>query len=129
MQLVKLAGVCAVALLCAGTALAQTYRDFAGTIVPGVIPLPYGYIPLGPGQHNIAPIAATALTVPAGARYATICASTAAAKYTTDGMTAPTANLGQPLAAGACVSLSGTAVLANFRAISAVGTLDVEYFQ
>jgi hypothetical protein len=129
LQFVKLAGVFAVTVLCAGTAVAQTYRDSAGTIVPGVIPLPYAYIPLGPGQHNISPATATGLTVPAGARYATVCASTAPAKYTTDGTTAPTTTLGQPLAAGACVSLSGAAVLANFRAISATGTLDVEYFQ
>jgi hypothetical protein len=129
MQFVRLAGVCAVTVFCAGPALAQTYRDSAGTIVPGVIPLPYAYTPLGPGQHNISPTTTTALTVPIGARYATVCASTAAVKYTTDGTTAPTATLGQPLAAGACVSLSGAAVLANFRAMSAIGTIDVEYFQ
>src|ERR1700674_5171611 len=90
LQFVKLAGVFAVTVLCAGTAVAQTYRDSAGTIVPGVIPLPYAYIPLGPGQHNISPATATGLTVPAGARYAPVCASIAPAKYATDGATAPT---------------------------------------
>jgi len=107
----------------------QTYHDSAGTVVPGVIPLPYSYTPLSPGQHNLAPISSTALTVPTGARYATVCASSATVKYTTDGTTTPTASVGQPLAAGSCVSLSGATVLTNFRAISATGILDVEYFQ
>jgi len=110
-------------------AIAQTYRDSGGTVVPGVVPLPYGYTPLSPGQHNLAPTSATGLTIPTGARFATVCASTTAVRYTTDGATAPTATVGQPLAAGACVSLSGPLVLANFRAFSATGTLDVEYFQ
>ena len=60
---------------------------------------------------------------------ATVCASAATAKYTTDGATTPTASIGQPLSAGSCVSLSGSAVLANFRVVSAAGTLDIEYFQ
>ncbi len=108
---------------------AQTYRDSGGTVVPGVIPLPYAYLPLPLGQHNVAPTSATGLIVPNGARYATVCASTAGVKYTTDGATTPTPSLGMPLAAGACVTLSGAAALANFKAISATGTLDVEYFQ
>ena len=33
------------------------------------------------------------------------------------------------LATGACVTLSGATVVANFKAISATGTLDVEYFR
>jgi len=94
---------------------AQTYRDSSGTIVQGVFPLPYGYTPLPPGQHNLALTSSTALTIPTGARYATICASTA--------------SVGMPLPAGACVALSGATVLANFLAISATGTLDVEFFQ
>lgn len=118
--------VCA---LLAAPAMAQTYRDSGGTVVPGVVPLPFAYTPMPPGQHNLAPASATALTIPAGARLATICASTAPVKYTTDGVTTPTASVGQPLAAGACVILSGPAVIANFLAISAGGTLDVEYFQ
>ncbi len=118
-------------LLCAfgASASAQTYRDSGGTVVPGVIPLPYAYAPLPPGQHNLAPASATGLNVPSGARYATVCASTAAVKYTTDGITTPTATVGMPLAAGACMALSGAAALANFKAISTAGTLDVEYFQ
>jgi hypothetical protein len=116
-------------VLVAGPTFGQTYRDASGSIVPGVMPLPYAYTPMPPGQHNLAPTSATGLTVPAGARYATVCASTAAAKYTTDGSTVPTVIVGQPLAAGSCVSLSGSAVLSNFRVISPSGTLDVEYFQ
>lgn len=121
----------AIVLVSAGVsaANAQTYRDAGGTIVPGVVPLPYAYAPLPPGQHNLSPSSPTALTVPAGARYATVCASTSVAKYTTDGVTIPTTGVGQTLPAGSCVSLSGPAVLANFRVISASGTLDVEYFQ
>jgi hypothetical protein len=94
-----------------------------------VIPLPTPYAPLSPGQHNLSVTSATALTVPTGARYATVCASGAAVKYTTDGTTTPTSSVGMPLAAGACLALSGPQTLANFRAISASGTLDVEYFQ
>lgn len=110
-------------------AAAQTYRDIAGTLVPGVIPLPTPYAPLSPGQYGLAPTSETALTVPLGARYATVCAETATVRYTTDGQTAPSSSVGMPLAAGACVSLSGTQALANFRALSASGKLDVEYFQ
>ncbi len=94
-----------------------------------VAPAPYPYTPLTPGQHNVAITGSTALTVPTTATYATICASTAVVKYTTDGTTTPTASVGQPLAVGGCVGLSGATVLANFRAISATGTLDVEYFK
>lgn len=117
------------ALAIASSAAAQTYHDTAGTIVPGVVPLPFGFTPLSPGQHNLTISSATALTVPNGARYATVCARTAAANYTTDGTTAPTSSVGMALAAGSCVALSGPAVLAAFRAISATGTLDAEFFQ
>ena len=110
-------------------ALAQTYVDSSGTVVPGVAPIPFPFTPLAPGQHNLAPTGATGLAVPAGARYATVCGSTATIRFTTDGTTPPTNTVGMPLAAGACVTLSGSAVLANFKAISASGTLDVEYFK
>jgi hypothetical protein len=129
MRQITAALVGALALISGSGALAQTYRDTGGTVVPGVIPLPFSYTPLPPGQHNLAAASATALAVPAGARYATVCASTAAVRYTTDGATTPTASVGMPLAAGACMALSGPSVLANFRAFSSSGTLDVEYFQ
>jgi hypothetical protein len=91
--------------------------------------VPYPYAPLSPGQHNLAITTAKGLTVPAGAAYATVCAHTASVNYTTDGVTTPTASVGMALAAGACVSLSGPKVLANFLAILSTGTLDAEFFQ
>ncbi len=91
--------------------------------------VPYDFLPVGVGQHNIALATATPLTTPQGAVFATVCATTAAVRYTTDGVTTPTPTLGQPLAAGSCVALSGAKVLSNFRAASAGGVLDVEYFQ
>lgn len=123
--------LCATAALAlfASAALGQTYKASNGTAVQPSVPLPYPYAPFpGAGQHNLAPTSALALTVPAGATYATVCARSAAANYTTDGET-PTASVGQPLSAGACVALIGPAVLAAFRAFSATGTLDVEYFE
>jgi len=90
---------------------------------------PYPYVPLSPGQHNLAVASATALTVPALATYAAVCASTATVRYTTDGTTTPTSTVGMPLSAGTCIGLSGPLVLANFQAFSTSGTLDVEYFK
>jgi hypothetical protein len=124
-----MAAALAAALACPRLAEAQNYRDIAGTLVPGVIPLPTPYAPLSPGQHNLAPTSAIALTVPSGARYATVCASGSTVRYTTDGTTTPTSSVGMPLSAGTCMALSGPQVLANFRAFSASGTLDAEYFQ
>ena len=91
--------------------------------------VPYGFTPLSPGQHGIAPTSATTLTIPVGTIYATVCASTALVLYTTDGTTTPTGTVGQPLTAGTCVALSGAKVVSNFKAFSATGTLDVEYFK
>ena len=92
---------------------------------------PYPFTPLTPGQHNLAITTATALTVPTGATYATICASGANVNYTTDGTTTPTASVGQPLLLGQCEAFSGATVLANFKAIqqSATATLNIEYFK
>ena len=127
----RLAAALALAFALASPELVQgqSYHDIGGTAVPGMIPLPMPYAPLSPGQHNLALTSATALTAPTGARYATVCASGAAVKYTTDGTTTPTATVGMPLAPGACVALSGPQTLANFSAFSSSGTLDVEYFQ
>jgi hypothetical protein len=96
-----------------------------------VVIAPYAYTPLSPGQHNLSVASSTALTVPAGATYATVCVSTQAVNYTTDGTTTPTNGVGQPIAAGQCEAFSGPAVLANFRVIqkTATATLDVEYFR
>jgi hypothetical protein len=112
-----------------GPALGQSYQGPKGTLVSPSMPLPYPYTPIAPGQHNLAPTAVTALSVPPGATYATVCAAAAAVRYTTDGATTPAPTVGMSLAAGSCVSLSGAAVLSNFRALSASGALDVEYFQ
>ncbi len=128
-MLTRAIGAALALALLAGPALGQSYQGPRGRQVPPSMPLPYPYTPLAPGQHNLAPTSVTALTVPAGATYATVCASTATARYTTDGITAPTASVGMPLAAGACVALSGAAVLASFRFLSATGAVDVEYFQ
>ncbi len=128
----RFVGAAATAMLALALAYpcrAQDYHDWAGTRVPGFVPLPYGYTPLTPGQHNLAITTATGLTISVGARYATVCAATASAKYTTDGTTTPTSSVGMPLAPGSCVALSGPAVIANFTAISSTGTLDVEYFK
>jgi hypothetical protein len=102
------------------------------TVGSGIVTVaPYAYTPLTPGQHGLSITTATALTVPTTATYATICASGAAVEYTTDGTTTPTSSVGQPLASGSCVALSGPTVLANFKAIQkiATATLDVEYFK
>lgn len=108
---------------------AQTYSDANGTIISGVAAVPFPFTPLSPGQHNLAPTSATGLTIPPGARYATICASTAIVRYTTDGTTLPTTSVGMPLTSNACMNLSGPMVLSNFRAFSTSGILDVEYFK
>jgi hypothetical protein len=116
-------------LACARALDAQTYTDRQGTPVQSTATIPYDYWPLGPGQHNLAPTSATALTIPNGARFMRVCASTATVRYTTDGMTTPTSSIGEPLFAGSCLELSGVRVPTNFRALSATGTLDVEFFQ
>lgn len=133
MTLIKLFGVFAsafaAAAACTSAAQAQTYYDRSGTAVQAYVPLPYSFVPLPPAQHDLAPTTSTALTIPAGARYATVCASNATIRYSTDGITIPTALHGQPLMSGSCLALSGPLLLANFRAASSTGTLDVEYFQ
>ena len=118
-----------VLLLCVGGLEAQTYYDRQGGSVPAVASIPYDYWPLGPGQHNLTVASSTALTIPTGARYARLCASTDTVRYTTDGLTTPTASLGQPLFAGSCLELSGVKVLNNLRVVSTGAVLDVEYFQ
>ena len=125
----KSAILAAIAMLATSPALAQAYYDWGGTPVKGVVQIPYLNWPLSPGQHNLTLASPTALTIPAQARFANVCASSADIRYTTDGTTTPTASFGQPLAAGACIALSGPQVLRNFLASSATGTLDVEYFR
>lgn len=92
---------------------------------------PYGFTPLTAGQHNLAITTSTALTVPATATFAEVCARGNNVNFTTDGTTTPTSSVGMPLAIGQCQFFSGATVLANFRAIqaAATATLDAEYFK
>jgi hypothetical protein len=90
---------------------------------------PYPFVPLPPGQYGLAPTSSTALTIPALSTYATICAETATVRYTTDGATTPTSSIGIPILTGVCVGISGPLPLKNFRAFSATGTLDIEFFK
>jgi hypothetical protein len=122
----------AVAFALACPARAQAYRDSDGTLVPGVVDLPFPFKPLAPAQYGVSVSSATALTVPSGARYAVVCAEGATVRYTTSGTT-PTSSVGIPLLATStsapCVSLYGPAILAAFQAIGSGATIDVEYFQ
>ena len=90
---------------------------------------PYSFTPLTPDQHNLAITTSTALTIPAGALFASVCAKGNSVNYTFDGTTTPTVSIGNPLAQGQCIFLSGPLVLANFLAIqqAATATLDVAY--
>ena len=123
--------------LMGGVAFGQTYYGPRGTVLQPNVAAPYPLTPVSPGQHNVAPTSATGLSIPyntytAGMSFATIayvCASTATVHYTTDGSTTPTGTIGMPLASGSCQWLYGNAVLSNFKAFSATGTLDIEYFQ
>lgn len=130
----KSAILAAIAIFATSQARAQAYYDYAGTPVDGTVSIPYSYLPASPGQHNLPLTSPTALAVPSGGtRFANVCASAGDVMYTTDGTTAPTGGIGQPLALGRCIALSGPQVLANFRAIASTATpaatLDVEYFR
>ncbi len=120
------------ALTIAVPAFGQTYTDSQGTIVHGMVPVPFPFTPLGPGQYGVSIATATGLTIPAGARYVNVCADGQPMRYTTDGQTTPTAGgTGVYVANGSCVLLEGPKVIANFKAITttAGGTLDAEYFK
>jgi hypothetical protein len=111
--------------LATSAAPAQTYRDIGGTVVPGVVPLPFPFVPLSNSGQTMTPSVATALTVPGGARYAVVCpagGAAATATYSTDGKSPH-----MPLAG--CMSLVGAAVIAGFQVRSSSGTIEVEYFQ
>lgn len=97
--------------------------------------------PLCPGWHGASLASAIGLSLPTGiaasgscvsttvqARYAVACARTASVNYTFDGSTTPTGTVGTALAVGACVPLDQQ-MIANFKAFSTTGTLDVEYAQ
>jgi hypothetical protein len=82
---------------------------------------------LSPDQHNLAITTATGLTPPVGATIAWVQARTASVSYTLDGTTTPTSSVGNTLAAGGQLVLYGASAIKNFSAISATGTLDVNY--
>lgn len=88
---------------------------------------PYGFTHLSGAQHNLTCVSSRALTVPSGAIYAIVQAKVADISYTTDG-TIPTSSVGMTLSVGSSMSLSGADIIAAFKAISATGILDVEYF-
>ena len=90
---------------------------------------PYSYTNLPPAQYNLACNPAIILNVPDGAIYATVTASQATVRYTTDGNTTPTANIGIALLPGATVPLQGSEVILNFQAYSVTGLIDVEYYK
>jgi hypothetical protein len=90
---------------------------------------PYSYTPIAPAQYALPIVAATSLTVPAGALFATVQAQGATIYYTTSGATPSSVSGALELAAGSAVFLSGAGVLAQFKAISAAGTISVEYFE
>jgi hypothetical protein len=115
-----------------GTAPLTNYGTAPTGTVPAVnanVTNIYQYTAVPSNQYGLTIASATLLTVPATATYGAICAETATVRYTTDGTTTPTSLVGMPLAAGACVAMRGHAVLVNFKAISATGTLDAEYFK
>ena len=91
---------------------------------------PYGFTHLGGRQLALSSVASTALTVPTGAVYATVQANTATVYYSLVGAT-PSASDGsnQLLPGQPALFLSGADVLANFKAVSATGTITVEYFK
>lgn len=83
------------------------------------------------GQQTLGPAASTALTVPAGARFAAISPRTQAINVTFGGVTPVTAAGGAGMTVGAGdVLLIGPGQLSGFRMIqtAATATVDVEYF-
>lgn len=102
------------------------------TTTPCFVPGPYQYTPLANGQYGLPVSTATALTIPTGATYATVCAETEPVRYTTTGTT-PSSTIGIPLIASStttqCVGLYGSVVLGAFQAFGAGATIDVEYFK
>jgi hypothetical protein len=84
------------------------------------------------GYQQITSLAsATNLTVPTAngfASWALICVETAAVRWRDDG-TAPTASIGQPLAAGQCFQYAGPLATIQFIAQSGSPVLDVSYYR
>lgn len=105
----------------------------SGGSTPGAGSQPYNYTAVTGAQYGLPISASTALTVPATALQAVVCARGNNVNYTYDGTTTPTALIGMPLYAssttGQCIQFSGATVLANLRFIqtAATATIDVSY--
>lgn len=103
------------------------------SVVAGTVPVPLP-VTSGPAnsvtgaQYNLAITSSTALTVPGSATYAVVSVKVASVNYTTDGATTPTSTVGNTLQVGQYLALPSNAIATNFRAISATGTLTIEYF-
>lgn len=84
------------------------------------------------GYQQITSMAsATSLTVPTTGGpvvWALICAETAAVRWRDDG-TAPTASVGQPLAAGQCFQYAGPLLTIQFIAQTGSPVLDISYYR
>lgn len=83
---------------------------------------PYGYV-----QAAVTTVQSLPATIPAGATYAVIVATTNGFRYRDDG-TDPDATHGIPVAAGASITYDGP--LAKLRVVSQTGTstLDIAYY-
>lgn len=73
--------------------------------------------------------ASGATTVPSGAKYAEICVTGAPIRYTSDVTNAPTAVIGEPVAAASCFAYSGPIYALQLIQQSATATVDIELFQ
>lgn len=100
----------------------------SGGSTPGAGSQPYNYTAVAGGQYNLGVVTSTALTVPATALQAQVCAAGNSVNYTFDGTTV-TASVGMPLTTGQCIQFSGATLLAALRFIqtAATATLNVSY--
>jgi hypothetical protein len=80
----------------------------------------------GTGQYAVAITSVTTLTVPQFAAEARICVEGAAARYTDDSVTTPSASIGIPAPIG-CFTYAGP--LPAFRIVGSGATLDVGYYR
>jgi hypothetical protein len=80
----------------------------------------------GQGQYAVSIAAVTALAVPQFTTNARICVEGAAARYTDDSVTTPTALIGIPAPIG-CFTYAGP--LPALRIVGSGATLDVSYYR
>jgi hypothetical protein len=147
-----LASLIALGAAAAGPALAQTYRDTGGTILPGVVTIIPGVGPIS--ASNPGPVKQGSITtlgycqlavttavqtstcaggVPAGATWAMICNEGAAARWRDDGV-AVTASVGVPLGSGLASAPVCFNYFANFAALqwiaqSGTTLLDISFYK